>query len=65
MAYGDFKVLPTRRASDKVLHDKAFNIAKNLKYDDVIGVLFQWFIIYLRKRCHVVVLKIRIRQTNI
>ena len=25
--------LPIRTASDKVLHDKVFNIAKNLKYD--------------------------------
>ena len=29
MAYGDFKDLLRRTASDKVLHDKAFNIAKN------------------------------------
>ena len=33
MAYGDFKDLTRRIASDKILHDKAFNIAKNLKYD--------------------------------
>ena len=34
MANGDFKDLATRRtASDKILHDKAFNIAKNPKYD--------------------------------
>ena len=33
MAYGDFKDLKRRTASDKVLRDKAFNIAKNLKYD--------------------------------
>ena len=33
MAYGDFKDLARRTASDKVLRDKAFNIAKNLKYD--------------------------------
>ena len=32
MAYGDFKDLARRTASDKVLRDKAFNIAKNLKY---------------------------------
>ena len=32
MAYEDFKGLPRRTASDKVLHDKAFNVAKNLKY---------------------------------
>ena len=33
MADGDFKNLARRTASDKVLRDKAFNIAKNPKYD--------------------------------
>ena len=33
MAYGDFTDLPRRTASDKTLHDKASNIAKNPKYD--------------------------------
>ena len=33
MAYGDFKDLKKRTASDKILKDKAFNIAKNPKYD--------------------------------
>ena len=33
MPYGDFKELPRRTASDKVLRDKTFNIAKNPKYD--------------------------------
>ena len=33
MAYGDFKDLARRTASDKILKDKAFNIAKNPKYD--------------------------------
>ena len=33
MAYGDFKDLARRTASDKVLRDKAFNIAENPKYD--------------------------------
>ena len=33
MAYGDFKDLARRTASDKVLRYKAFNIAKNPKYD--------------------------------
>ena len=31
MVYGDFKDLERRTASDKVLRDKAFNIAKNRK----------------------------------
>ena len=33
MAYGDFKDLTRRTASDKILHGKAFNIAKNPKCD--------------------------------
>ena len=33
MTYGDFKDLARRADSDKVLRDKAFNIAKNPKYD--------------------------------
>ena len=33
MAYGGFKDLTRRTASDKILRDKAFNIAKVMKYD--------------------------------
>ena len=35
MTYGDFKDLTRRKknSSDKILHDKALNIARNLKYD--------------------------------
>ena len=33
IVYGDFKDLARRTASDKVFRDKAFNIAKNPKYD--------------------------------
>ena len=33
MTYGHFKDFNRRTAADKVLHDKAFNIAKNPKYD--------------------------------
>ena len=33
MTYGDFKDLARRTSSDKVLRDKASNIAKNTKYD--------------------------------
>ena len=29
MVYGDFKDLTGKTASEKILHDKAFNIAKN------------------------------------
>ena len=33
MAYGDFKDLPKRTTFGKVSRDKAFNIAKNPKYE--------------------------------
>ena len=33
MASGDFKDLTRRTVSDKILREKAFNIAKNPKYD--------------------------------
>ena len=33
MAYGDFKDLARRTASDKIFRDKAINVAKNPKYD--------------------------------
>ena len=33
LAYGNFKDLTRRTASHKILHDKAFNIAKKLKYE--------------------------------
>ena len=33
MAYGDFKHLAKRTASDKVLRDKGFNIPETSKYD--------------------------------
>ena len=34
MAYGDFKDLTRRKASEKILCDKVFNSAKNPKYDE-------------------------------
>ena len=33
MTYGDFKDLTKRTVSDKVLRDKAFNVAKHARYD--------------------------------
>ena len=35
MAYGDFKELPRRTASDKVLCNKPFTIASNPQYDKI------------------------------
>ena len=39
MAYGDFKDLPRRTDFDYVILNKAFNIPKNLKYDEYQGDL--------------------------
>ena len=39
MGYRDFKGLPRRTRSHKVLRDKVFNIAKNSKYDGYQGSL--------------------------
>ena len=33
MTYGDFKDVARRTGADKVLRDKAFNIAKDPKFD--------------------------------
>ena len=41
MAYGDLKDLIRRTASDKILHEKPFNIVKNPKYDQIKEVLLQ------------------------
>ena len=56
MAYGVFKDLARRTASDKVLRDKAFNIAKNPKYDGYQRGLILWFTNLLIKKQQVVVL---------
>ena len=47
MAYGDFKDLNSRTVADKLLRDEAFNIAKNLKYDeyqrDLAAMVYDFF----------------------
>ena len=58
MTYEDFKDLTTRTASDKVSREKAFNIAKNPKYDE-----YQHRFCLI-KNLLVVVLKMRILQTK-
>ena len=68
MAYRVFNNLKRRAASDKVLRDKVFNIAKNPNYDGYQRRLLLWFIIVLIKSsrrfqinlCQVVVLLIMI-----
>ena len=54
MAYGDVQDLPGRKASSKILRDKAPNIDKNPKYDGYQKVLLQWFINFLIKHFQVV-----------
>ena len=49
MAYGNFKDLTRRTTFDKVLRDKAFNIAKNPKYDGYqrgcVSMVYNFFLI--------------------
>ena len=64
MAYGDFKDLTIRTASDKILRDKAFNIAKNPKYDGYQRRLASMFINFLIKGQQIVVLKIKLHKIS-
>ena len=50
MAYGDFKDLLRRTASDKILHDKAINSVKIENMIDIIVDLLQWFINFLIRK---------------
>ena len=50
MTYGDFKDLTRRTPSDKILHDKAFNIAKNPKYEGYQGGLASMVYKFLDKK---------------
>ena len=51
MAYRDFKYLARRIASNKLLRDKAFNIAKNEKYDGYQRGLASMFYEFFDKKC--------------
>ena len=62
MAYGDFKDLAKRTASDKALRDKAFNIAKNPKYDGYQRGLASMVYKFFDKKSKVVVLIYRQSQ---
>ena len=64
MAYGDFKDLAKRTASDKVLRDKAFNIAKSPKYDGYQRELASMVYNFLIKSPQVVVLIYRHSLTS-
>ena len=73
MAYGDFKDLTRRTASDKILRDKAFNVAKNLRYDgyqksfaSMVYKLFdkKTFLLSVPINVQVEVLKMKVCQTK-
>ena len=50
MVNGDFKYLIRRTGSYKLLRDKAFNVAKNSKYDEYQRGLLRWFMDFLIKK---------------
>ena len=53
MAYVNFKDLPRRTITDKILSDKAFNIVKNLKYNGYqcgLASMIYLFIYFFDKR---------------
>ena len=56
MAYGDFKDLARRTAADRILRDKAFNIAKHPKYDGYQRGLASMFYKFKKKKLLAVVL---------
>ena len=57
MAYGDFKDLKRRTQSDRVLKNRAFEIASNPKYE-------LWSINFLTKNQKELVLKMKLRRIN-
>ena len=58
MVYGDFEDLTRTTASDKILHDKAFNVATNMM--NINGVFLQWLIKLLIKGLLAAVLKMKL-----
>ena len=64
MAYGDFKDLARRTAADKVLRNKAFNIAKDLKYDGYQWGLASMIYKFFDKNMQVVVLNLCHKMGN-
>ena len=65
MAYGFWlKDLTRRTASDKILHDKACNIAKNPKYNGYQRGIASLFYKFFEKKTSVVALKLKIYQTS-
>ena len=65
MAHGYFKDVTRRTVSDKILRDKAFNIAKNPKYDGCQRGLASTVYNFFGKKTSVSGIKRRISQTRI
>ena len=64
MAYGDFKNLTKRTAADKVLRNKAFNIAKDTKYDGYQRRLASMVYKFFDKKLQIVVLNLCHKMSN-
>ena len=62
--HGDFKDLAKRTASDKVLRDEVFNIAKNSKYDEYEISLTSMVYKFFDKKPLVVVLLIKVNKIS-
>ena len=62
MAYRNFKDLTRRTASDKILRDKGFNIAKIENMMDIKVDLLKWFKNFLIKRLQVELLRLHGRS---
>ena len=64
MAYRGFKDVARRTTSDKVLRNKAFNIAKSPKYDGYQRGLASMIYKSLMKPFPIVVLKVKLYHTK-
>ena len=64
MAHRDFKDLEKRTASDKILRDKAFNIAKKPKHDGYQRGLGSMVYKYFDKKPQVVVPIMKLNKMN-
>ena len=64
MAYRDFKDLKRKLAADTILRDKAFNIAKNPKYDGYQRRLASMVYKFFNKKILVKQLKMKLYLIN-
>ena len=60
MAYGNFKYLTRRTASDKILRDKELILLKIPNMMDINVELLHWLMVFLIKILHVEQLKMKI-----